>query len=80
MTHDRPIPPDLAARINEVRARAGLSVGELAVACSLDRAHLQAVFTGQRALTPAVARRLLAAFHMHEIQHDLGELPAGALH
>lgn len=80
MTHDRPIPPDLADRINEVRLHAGFSVGELAAACSLDKSHLHAVLTGQRELTPAVARRLLAVFHLHEIPHDLGEIPDGAVH
>lgn len=80
MTHDRPVPPDLADRINEVRIRAGFSVAELAAACSLSTPHLQAVLTGQRELTPAVARRLLAVFHMHEIPHDLGQIPEGAVH
>ena len=66
MSHDRPIPPDLIDRINEVRISSGLSVPELAHACALDPTHLRAALTGQRDLTPWVARRLMAALHLHE--------------
>ena len=66
MSHDRPIPSDLIGRINEVRLVSGFSVPELAHACSLDPTHLRAVLTGQRELTPWVARRLMAALHLHE--------------
>ena len=66
MSENRPIPPDLIDRINEVRLASGFSVSELAHACSLDPTHLRAVLTGQRDLTPWVARRLMAALHLHE--------------
>lgn len=66
MAPDRTVPPDLASRVNAARMRAGFSVADLARACSLSKSHLHAVLTGQRTLTPAVARRLLAALHMHE--------------
>lgn len=63
---DRPIPPDLVDRINEARISAGYSVSELAHACSLEPGHLRVVLTGQRELTPRVARLLMAALHLHE--------------
>jgi plasmid maintenance system antidote protein VapI len=66
MSHNRPIPSDLIDRINEVRLSSGFSVTELAHACSLDPTHLRAVLTDQRDLTPWVARRLMAALHIHE--------------
>lgn len=72
MSRNRPIPPDLIDRINEVRLSSGFSVLELAHACSLDPTHLRAVLTGQRDLTPWVARRLMAALHIHEIPHGWG--------
>ena len=70
MAPDRPVPPDLASRVNAARMRAGFSVADLATACSLSKSHLHAVLTGQRTLTPAVARRLMAALHLHESMAD----------
>ena len=66
MAQDRPIPPDLAARLDTARIRAGFSIHDLARACSLEEHHLFEVLTGVRPLSPAVARRLLAALHLHE--------------
>jgi plasmid maintenance system antidote protein VapI len=71
MSEARPIPPDLIDRINDVRRSSGFSVPELARACSLDPTHLRAVLTGQRDLTPWVARRLMAALHLHETTGSL---------
>lgn len=72
MAQDRPIPPDLAARIDTARIRAGFSIHDLARACSVEEHHLFEVLTGARGLNPAVARRLMAALHLHEsIEADL---------
>jgi hypothetical protein len=75
MTHDRPIPFDLVARVDAARVLVGFTVTELASACSVSGGHLQAVLDGEVELTPAVARRLLAVLHMHEtagtdLMHD----------
>lgn len=70
MSADRSIPSDLVDRINEARIASGFSVPELAHACTLEPTHLRAVLTGQRELTPRVARLLMAALHIHETLGD----------
>lgn len=78
MAPDRPVPPDLAARLNAARLRAGLSVAELARACSLSRGHLHEVLTGKRTLSAAVTRRVMAVLHLHEpMATDLVEHATG---
>lgn len=66
MAQDRPIPPDLAGRIDRARIRAGFSIHDLARSCSVEEHHLFEVLTGARPLNTAVARRLMAALHLHE--------------
>jgi predicted transcriptional regulator len=66
MNETRPIPPDLASRLNAARRRAGLSVGTLAKRCDISRATAHELITGKRTPSRAVAGRLIAVLGLDE--------------
>jgi ribosome-binding protein aMBF1 (putative translation factor) len=64
------IPPDLGARINEARRRAGLGVVETARACDISLDHLSDILAGKRTPNDVVARRLIEVLEMDDVMAD----------